>query len=120
MSDDAMTLSRFAMIIKGPGYDPSVHREEITSPQFSTTIVCVSSLEQAELAAQDLVDQGIQLIELCGGFSPDQASHLQISINSQIPIGVVRYTEEEQLELSKLFGSSSHCLEKSSNVPRVA
>ncbi|HJW56631.1 MAG TPA: DUF6506 family protein [Burkholderiaceae bacterium] len=106
-----MTLSRFAMIIKGPGYDPEVHREEIASQLFSTTIVCVSSFDQAILVAQELVDRGIQLIELCGGFSPDQASDLQNSINSYVPIGVVRYTEEERLKLAKLFNSSSICPE---------
>ena len=98
-----MPLKHFAMIIKGSGYNPSVHRAEINSPLFSTTIICVSTFEEAIQTAQELINQGIQLIELCGGFSPSQATEIQTAINSAIPIGVVKYSEEEQINLAKLF-----------------
>lgn len=99
-----MSLTQFAMIIKGPGYDPVLHRVSIPSQVFSTTIVCVSSFEQAIPVAKDLVQQGIQLIELCGGFTPEQASSLHGSIGEQVPVGVVRYSFEEQQRLALLFG----------------
>ncbi|MBI4911719.1 MAG: hypothetical protein HY823_03185 [Acidobacteria bacterium] len=102
-----MTLTQFAMIVIGPGYDPVLHRAFIPSPAFSTTVVCVSSLEQAVQVAQALVRQGIQLIELCGGFLPEQAAFLHESVDRQIPVGVVRYSPEEQQQLSRLFGESA-------------
>lgn len=104
-----MSLSRFAMIIKGRGYDPHIHREEMASPFFATTIVCVSSFEQAVPVVQELAEQGIQLIELCGGFSPDEADQLQSSLIQPVPIGVVRYSSEEQHKLSELFNSFPRC-----------
>ncbi|MEC5159878.1 hypothetical protein ACFDR9_002822 [Janthinobacterium sp. CG_23.3] len=99
-----MALTQFAMIIKGPGYDPAIHRASINSPLFSTTIVCVSSFEEAVVAAKSLTEQGIQLIELCGGFSKEQASALQVSLAITVPVGVVQYSFEEQHSLAKLFG----------------
>jgi hypothetical protein len=99
-----MALTQFAMIIKGPGYDPALHHASILSPVFSTTVVCVSSFEQAIPVAKELVQQGIQLIELCGGFTPEQASSIHDSIDKQIPVGGVRYSSDEQRQLALLFG----------------
>jgi hypothetical protein len=100
-----MTLTQFAMIIKGPGYDPVTSRATINSPFFSTTVVCVSSFEEAIFVANDLVREGVQLIELCGGFTPDQADSLQASIGKHVPVGVVRYSSKEQQHLASLFGA---------------
>jgi hypothetical protein len=98
-----MPLNQFAMIIKGPGYDPAVHRASLNSPVFSTTVVCVSCFEEAASVALELRRQGIQLIELCGGFSPDQAAAIHRSVEMLIPVGVVRYTAAEQQHLAQLF-----------------
>jgi hypothetical protein len=100
-----MTLSKFAMIIKGPGYEPVTHRASFNSPEFSTTVVCVSSFEEAVSVAMELHQQGIQLIELCGGFTPDEAAALHRSVEKRVPVGVVRYTPEEQQHLAQLFAS---------------
>lgn len=91
------------MIIKGPGYEPVIHRAFLNSAEFSTTVVCVCSVEQATSAAVDLRQQGIQLIELCGGFTPDQAAAIHLAVDRQVPVGVVRYTLEEQQHLAQLF-----------------
>lgn len=98
-----MPLSKFAMIIKGPGYAPEIHRACLASTCFSTAIVGVSSFEQALLAAQQLAQDGVQLIELCGGFSPEEAETLKAALTPRIPVGVVRYTDEEQAQLAALF-----------------
>jgi len=49
--------------------------------------------------------QGIQLIELCDGFTPDQASAIHRALEMQIPVGVVPYTPVEQQHLAQLFAS---------------
>src|SRR5688572_28547249 len=99
-----MPLSRFAMIVKAPGYDPAVHTASLSSSAFSTNVTCVSSFEQALGAAIALVQDGVQLIELCGGFTPEEADKLHIGIGGRIPVGVVRYSPEELTHLSMLFG----------------
>jgi hypothetical protein len=41
------------------------------SKSFSSTIIAVSSLEEARKAADDLVKIGVDVIELCGGFGEE-------------------------------------------------
>lgn len=91
------------MIIKGPGYKATVHRASLNSSEFSTTVVCVSSFDEALSVANELHQQGVQLIELCGGFTPEQASAMHLALELRVPVGVVRYTPEEQLHLAQLF-----------------
>lgn len=100
-----MTLTQYAMIIKGPGYDPVTSQATINSPFFSTTVVCVSSFEEAIFVASDLVKEGVQLIELCGGVTPEQADSLQASLGKHVPVGVVRYSSTGQKHLASLFGA---------------
>lgn len=104
-----MPLTRFAMIIKAKssGYQPAEHTAVFSTPTFSTTIVCVSTVDQALVEAGKLVEQGIQLIELCGGFSLEDKDRLSNQIQCRIPVGVVRYSPEEQSQLAKLFGGPS-------------
>lgn len=99
-----MPLLRFAFIVKGPGYSPGEHRAELTSPQFSTRVVGVGDLVSAISVARELIDQGVQLIELCGGFSEDKAAELRQHTGNKVPVGVVVYTPEQAQELSRLFG----------------
>ncbi len=106
-SEARTPLTRFAMIIRGPGYTPEVHRHRLDSGAFSTTVVCVASFEQALPVARELADGGIQLIELCGGFSPEQAAALGRHLGGRVPVGAVRYSEEEQRRLEGLFGFES-------------
>ncbi len=99
-----MPLLRFAFIVKGPGYSPGEHRAEIASPQFCTRVVGVGNLASAISAAQELIDQGVQLIELCGGFSESEAAELRQQTGCKVPVGVVVYTPEQAQELCQLFG----------------
>jgi hypothetical protein len=84
-----MTLSRYAFIVKGPGYDPAVHRASLASAQFSTTVIGVSTIEQCEAAAAKAVAAGVQLIELCGGFSRAELERVRRAIGGRIPLAGV-------------------------------
>lgn len=92
------------MIVKAPGYDPSIHKASLASDVFSTDVICVSSLEQALGVAVALVRDKVQLIELCGGFTPAEADQLRDGIGGTIPVGLVQYSPEELKHLSLLFG----------------
>jgi Family of unknown function (DUF6506) len=85
-----MSLSRYAFIVKGPGFCLNEHTAEIRSEQFSARIVGVPDYSSALLAAQELINDGIQLIELCGGFTQLEADELQILTGKSIPIDVVK------------------------------
>jgi DNA-binding LacI/PurR family transcriptional regulator len=97
-------LSRFAFIVKAPGYSPTEHAAELASKDFSTHIVGVATFPSAVEAAKVLVANGVQLIELCGGFSEDEARDLRLQIADSVPVGVVTYTTEQAEELARLFG----------------
>ncbi|MES2949759.1 MAG: DUF6506 family protein [Pseudomonadota bacterium] len=99
-----MPLLCFAFIVKGPGYLPGEHCAEIASPQFCTRVVGVCDLASAISAAQQLIDQGVQLIELCGGFSEGEAAELRQQTGNKVPVGVVVYTPEQAQVLQQLFG----------------
>jgi Family of unknown function (DUF6506) len=100
-----MPLSRFAFIVKGPGYSAcKEHTAEVSSELFTTYVVGVSNLPSAILAAQQLVLKGTQLIELCGAFSESEATEIRDQTENKIPIGVVAYGEEQTQELERLFG----------------
>lgn len=99
-----MLLKKFAFIVKAPGYSAEKHSTELSSAQFSTRIVGVSHLDEAITIARQLIDEGVQLIELCGGFSQSDRVTVQDQTGHKIPVGVVVYTPDQEAELLKLFG----------------
>lgn len=54
-----MALHRFGFIVTGAGYEPDRHIASIDSAQMTTTIVGVSSPEQALPIAQPMVADGV-------------------------------------------------------------
>ena len=98
-----MPLSRFTFIVKAPGYSPEVHRTTLASDHFTTAIVGVANLASAVLVAKEQAQSGTQLIELCGGFTQEEASEVRLQMPPTLPVGVVSYTAEQQVELARLF-----------------
>jgi Family of unknown function (DUF6506) len=98
-----MPLTHFAFIVKGPGYDPKIHRAALDSTQFQTVVVGVSTVLEATQVAVELRETGSQLIELCGGFSVTDADQIQTRVGPDILVGVVRYSEEQERKLIEMF-----------------
>ena len=98
-----MPLTRYAFIVKGPGYAPERHVADFQSELFRTRIVGVSDLASAIDVARRLVDEGIQLIELCGGFRESEAREVREGIGNAIPVGVVLYDDAQAAELERRF-----------------
>ena len=98
-----MALSRFTFIVKAPGYAAHQHRAALTSDEFSTQVIGVSDLAAAIEAARQQAEQGTQLIELCGGFTPQEAAELRRHLPLTVPVGVVAYDAQQQAELERLF-----------------
>jgi 2-keto-3-deoxy-6-phosphogluconate aldolase len=98
-----MALQRFGFIVKGSGYDPGRHTVSLQSPEITTTVVGVSTPEQALPVAKQMVASGIQLIELCGGFGPIWTARVIDAIDRAIPVGSVGYGPESIDQLHQLF-----------------
>lgn len=93
-----MALHRFGFIVTG---------DEFTQIQgtdkFRMKVVGVSRPEQGIAAAKTMVAEGIQLIELCGGFSPVWAGKIIEAIDYAVPVGVVAYGPESIDSMHALF-----------------
>lgn len=98
-------LQRFAFIVKGPGYCAEAHAQDLTTATFVTRVVGVSDAAGACVAAQTLVADGFQLIELCGGFSAAEQARVQAAIADAVPIGRVSYSATETARLNASFGA---------------
>ena len=98
-----MALRRFGFIVKGAGYEPATHKATLASPEITTMIVGVSKPEQALAVADWMVGQGVQLIELCGGFGPVWTAQVIAAIDGKIPVGSVSYGPEAIDQMHALF-----------------
>ena len=56
----------------------------------------VSHLEGACAAAQELLEQGVGCIELCGAFGPDGARRIIEATGNRIPVGYVTHLPEQE------------------------
>lgn len=98
-----MALQRFGFIVTGEGLDPSVNRIEMASDLFVMVAVGVSRVEEANAVAEELVADGIQLIELCGGFGPAGTASVLQAIGHAVPVGSVAYGPESIDQMHQLF-----------------
>lgn len=98
-----MSLERFGFIVTGAGMDPARHRGEISSEQFTSITVGVSRPEQALEVARQLVADGVQLIELCGGFGPVWTARVIEAVDGAVPVGSVGYGPESVSGMYRLF-----------------
>ncbi len=98
-----MALNTFGFIFTGRGLDPSVDRFVIERGDYRAVIVGMDSPVHADQVARDMVADGIQLIELCGGFGPVGATRVLNAIDHAIPVGAVGYGPESISGLARLF-----------------
>ncbi|RWR03034.1 hypothetical protein ED28_04335 [[Pantoea] beijingensis] len=85
-----MAQIKYAFIIKAPGYQSATHAAHMESPEFDAKFIGVNDFAEALTAAEALADAGIQVIELCGGFTPQEATKLRQHF-PDIDIGRVAY-----------------------------
>jgi Family of unknown function (DUF6506) len=97
-----MALERFGFIVTGDDFEQDQGTEA-----FYMKVVGVSHPEKDIAVAQQMVRDGIQLIELCGGFSPVWAGRIIEAIEYAVPVGVVAYGPESIDQMHALFAKSS-------------
>jgi len=98
-----MALRRFGFIVKGAGYDPAKHTVTLASAEITTVMVGVATPEQALPVARAMVADGVQLLELCGGFGPIWTAQVIAAIDGKIPVGAVAYGPESIDQMYALF-----------------
>lgn len=102
-----MALRKWAYIFLSPDFDPTQHRTELKSNlcTYITVGIDMNSKEQVIDVAKQLVAEGVQLLELCGGFGPLWLARVNDAINGAIPIGVVMYGPEARKPMLDILTS---------------
>ncbi|MGH1424900.1 MAG: DUF6506 family protein [Pseudooceanicola sp.] len=98
-----MALHRFGFIVKAAGLDPDQHRVEMTTDGFTMVAVGVSHADQAPVVATSMQAEGVQLIELCGGFGPAASAAVMAAVGPDLPVGTVTYGPDAIDPMHALF-----------------
>lgn len=91
-----MSLHYWAFIYLSPGFDPETNTMESSSNscRFKAIGIDVFKKELAIEVAQKLVAEGVQAIEVCGGFGPTWVAKITEAIGNKVPVGTVMYGPE--------------------------
>ncbi len=98
-------LKNYGYIILGNDYDAKQHHAKISSPNFNSTVICTETVSQAIDIAQQMVNDGIEVIELCGGFGQSGAFQIVNAINCKVPVGFVSFAGYEHDKLTDFLTS---------------
>ena len=85
-----MTL-KAAFIFLAPEVNPDNDRKTVMTPQVELTAVAAGNYEEAEKLSIKLVEQGIEAIELCGGFGNKGTARIAEAVAGKAAVGVVRF-----------------------------
>jgi hypothetical protein len=96
-----MALHYWAYIFLSPGFNPEQHTTELSSAtcRFKTVGIDMTEKEKVIDVAKQLVAEGVQMIELCGGFGPLWIAKVTEAINGAVPVGSVAYGPEARKPL---------------------
>lgn len=100
-----MSLKYWAFVYLSPGFDPKINVSESISDncRFKTIGIDVFKKEQVIDVVKQLVAEGVQTVELCGGFGPTWIHKVSEAIDYKIPIGGVMYGPESRKSLVDLM-----------------
>jgi hypothetical protein len=85
-----MTL-KAAFIFLAPEVDPENDRQTVVTPKVELTAVAAKNYKEAERVARQLVEEGIEAIELCGGFGNKGTARIAEAVAGKAAVGVVRF-----------------------------
>ncbi len=80
-----------AFIFLAPDVDPDRDRQTVVTPQVELTAVAAGNYQEAEAVAVKLVEEGIEAIELCGGFGNRGTALIAEAVAGKAAVGVVRF-----------------------------
>jgi hypothetical protein len=91
-----MALRYWAYIFLSPGFDATQHivTMESNTCRFKAVGIDMDKREQVIEVAKQLVAEGVQMIELCGGFGSQWIAKVSDAIQGAVPVGGVFYGPE--------------------------
>lgn len=98
-----MGLKALYMFVN-PTVDSTKHRATIDTPTSQILVVGVSSADEGARIAEQLVGEGVELIELCGGFGYDGAKTIHDRVGNKVPVGLVMHQVWNAPKLAQVLG----------------
>lgn len=100
-----MKFNSFAFIFLTPGFSPMENTvfTEKDNYRFKAIGIDMANKELALDVAEQLVEEGYQMIELCGGFGPEWAFKVSERLKNKIPVGAVYYGPQFRKQLAQLM-----------------
>jgi len=89
-----------AFIFTSEGADPTIHHSENDTGNVNVCTFAVKNYAVACDLAQQLIEQGFNAIELCGGFGSEGVAMVKKAVGGKIPVGVVRFDFHPGLNFS--------------------
>lgn len=100
-----MALHKWAYIYLSPGFSPE--ENTITTGNQHCIFIAVgidfNDKERVIPIAKQLVKEGVQMIELCGGFGPIWIAKVSEAIDNAVPVGSVAYGSEARQPMLDLL-----------------
>jgi|JI9StandDraft_1071089.scaffolds.fasta_scaffold910348_2 hypothetical protein len=81
----------------------AIRRDVIGSAACELICVGVPSVEDAVAAAKGLLEDGVELIELCGAFEAEGLAAVKHAVDGKVPAGAVFYGGDAAPGLHRLF-----------------
>lgn len=100
-----MKFNHYAYLFLGPKLDPKQHRSTIKTNDMTFTTVGMAFEDKDKVidVAKEMVANGAQMIELCGGFGPLWVTKVHDALQGRIPVGGVFYGPEARKPLLDLL-----------------
>ena len=100
-----MALKKWAYLYLSPGFSPEKHTTVIASEycEFITVGFDFCAKQDAIGVAKKLVAEGVQMIELCGGFGPLWIAKVSEAISGAVPVGSTAYGPEARRPMLEIL-----------------
>lgn len=100
-----MALHKWAYLYLSPGFTPdnSTSTVKVADCEFTAIGMDFDAKDRSIDLARDLVADGVQMIELCGGFGPLWIARISEAIDHAVPVGSVAYGPEARRPMLDLL-----------------
>jgi hypothetical protein len=98
----------FMFIFQTGGCHSGTHRAELATPEGTTIVICVDTIDEACAVAASAAETGeADFIELCGAFEEDGCRAVIAAVGGKLPVGYVAYFPDEAEKLERVFAGNA-------------
>ena len=80
-----------AFIFVAPETDPGIHKTVVETPSVMLNVVGVKNYTEGVSVVKELVDSGVQAIELCAGFGNEGTAMISKAVEGRAAVGAVKF-----------------------------